>query len=64
MSKFKSPFLAKSPLLEKSLQDKYKELKAKAGNKIRKFLGEPEPTIKDPKDYNPPVKKLSKTKMK
>jgi len=65
MSKFKSPFLAKSPLNEKqSLQTKYKKFKAKAGNKIRKFLGEPEPTIKDPKDYNPPVKKLSKTKMK
>ena len=67
MNKFSSPFMAKSPLNEKqSLQTKYRRFKAKAGNKIRKFLGEPEPTIKDPKDYNPPVKKFkpSKTKMK
>ena len=65
MNKFSSPFMAKSPLNEKqSLQTKYKKFKAKAGNKIRKLLGEPEPTIRDPKDYNPPVKKLNKTKMK
>tara|TARA_B100001059_G_scaffold81503_1_gene79535 strand:+ start:644 stop:844 length:201 start_codon:yes stop_codon:yes gene_type:complete len=63
MSKFTSPFLAKNPLTEKqSLEAKYKELKAKVGSKIRNFLGEPEPTIKDPKDYNPPVEKLNKTR--
>jgi len=62
-SRFASPFMAKSPLKEKqSLQAKYKKFKAKAGNKIRKFLGEPDPTIKDPKDYNPPVEKLNKTR--
>ncbi len=60
MNKFTSPFLAKNPLTEKqSLEAKYKELKAKAGRKIRNFLGEPEPAPKDPKDYNPPVKKLN-----
>ena len=52
MNKFSSPFMAKSPLNEKqSLQTKYKEFKAKAGGKIRRFFGEPEPTIRDPKDY-------------
>ena len=62
MNKFTSPFLAKNPLTEKqSLEAKYKKLKAKAGRKIRNFLGEPEPAIKDPKDYNPPVDKLKKT---
>mgnify|MGYP003139183614 CR=1 FL=1 len=43
-----------------SVIPKVKEIKAKVGGKIRKFLGEPEPTIKKAKDY----KKLSKTKMK
>jgi hypothetical protein len=63
MNKFSSPFMAKSPLKEKqSLQAKYKKFKSKAGNKIRKFLGEPDPAIKDPKDYNPPIEKLKKTK--
>ena len=61
MSQFTSPFLAKSPLSDlQSLQTKYRKFKAIAGSKIRKFLGEPEPTIKKAKDY----KKLSKTKMK
>jgi hypothetical protein len=55
MSKFASPFMAKSPLKEKqSLQSKYRKFKAKAGNKIRKFLGESDPAVKDPKDYNLP----------
>ena len=63
MNKFSSPFMVKSPLKEKqSLQAKYKKFKAKAGNKIRKFFGEPDPVIKDPKDYNPPVEKLNKTR--
>jgi len=61
MSQFTSPFLAKSPLSDlQSLQTKYREFKAKAGGKIRRFFGEPEPIIKDAKDY----KKLNKTKMK
>ena len=63
MNKFSSPFMAKSPLKEKqSLQTKYRELKAKVSGKIRRILGEPEPAIKDPKNYNPPVEKLKKTK--
>ena len=63
MNKFLSPFMAKSPLKEKqSLQTKYRKLKAKVGGKIRRILGEPEPAIKDPKDYNPPVEKLNKTR--
>lgn len=40
------------------LQSTYRKFKAKAGNKIRKFLGEPEPTIRDFKDYDPAVKIL------
>jgi len=40
-----------------SVIPKVKEIKAKAGSTIRKLFGEPEPTIKDPKDYNPPVEK-------
>ena len=52
MNEFTSPFMAKSPLNEKqSLKNKYRKLKAKAGRKIREFFGEPEPTIRDPKDY-------------
>ena len=63
MSKFTSPFLAKSPLKEKqSITNKFRELKTKVGGKIRRILGEPEPAIKDPKDYNPPVEKLNKTR--
>ena len=63
MSKFTSPFLAKSPLKEKqSIQSTFKELKAKVGGKIRRIFGEPDPTIKDPKDYNHPVEKLNKTR--
>ena len=54
MNNFSSPFMAKSPLNEKqSLQTKYRKFKAKAGKKIRKFFGEPEPTIK-------PIKKTTK----
>ena len=43
---------------KQSLQTQYRKFKAKAGSKVRKLLGEPEPTIRDPKDYNPPVKPL------
>ena len=63
--------MAKSPLNEKqSLQTKYRKFKAKTGNKIRKFVSEFEAGFKGdsrpkaPEDYNPPVKELSKTKMK
>ena len=63
MNEFTSPFLAKNPLKEKqSIQTKFREFKAKVGGKIRRILGEPEPVIKDPTNYNPPVEKLKKTK--
>ena len=42
MSQFKSPFMAKSPLND--LQSTYRKVKAKAGRRIRRLLGEPEPT--------------------
>ena len=62
MNEFTSPFLAKNPLNEKqSLETKYREFKAKVSGKIRRILGEPEPVIKDPENYNPPVEKLKKT---
>ena len=55
MGNFTSPFLAKSPLKEKqSIQTKFRKLKAKVGGKIRRILGEPDPTI--------PVEKLNKTR--
>ena len=47
MTKFSSPFMAKSPLNEKqSIQTRWRRFKAKAGNRIRKFLGEPNPPIR------------------
>ena len=42
-----------------SLQTQYRELKAKAGNRVRKFFGQPNPVIK-PKIK---VKVISKKKM-
>ena len=46
MSKFSSPFMAKSPLNEKqSLQTRWRKFKAKAGRRIRKAFGEEEPKI-------------------
>ena len=62
-----SPAKMASPLYQatdekQSLQTKYRKFKAQAGSKIRKLLGEPEPAIRNPKDYNPPVKPLKKTK--
>tara|TARA_R110002050_G_scaffold1200_1_gene8264 strand:- start:218 stop:493 length:276 start_codon:yes stop_codon:yes gene_type:complete len=41
------------------IQTKYRKFKAKAGNKVRKFLGEPNPVIKPKKKV-----KISKKKMK
>ena len=60
MSEFTSPFMAKSPLND--LQSTARKIKAKVGGKIRRILGEPDPTIKDPKDYNRPIEKLNKTR--
>ena len=54
MSKFTSPFLAKSPLSDlQSLQTKYREFKAKAGGKIRRLAG-----------MGPNIPKRSQNKMK
>ena len=36
---------AKNNGIKQSLQTKYRKFKAKAGGKIRRLLGEPEPTI-------------------
>ena len=46
------------------IQTKYRKFKYKAGKKIRKLLGEPEPAIRNPKDYKPAVKNVKKTKVK
>ena len=52
MSKFSSPFMAKSPLNEKqSLQTRWRKFKAKAGKRIRKAFGEEEPQIKKSSEY-------------
>ena len=44
---------------KQSLQTQYRKFKAKAGNKVRKFLGEPNPVTKPKKK----VKAISKKKM-
>ena len=46
MSRFSSPFMAKSPL-----NNRWKEFKAKAGRRVRKFFGAEEPKIKKPSEY-------------
>tara|TARA_R110000744_G_scaffold41745_1_gene94745 strand:+ start:1237 stop:1410 length:174 start_codon:yes stop_codon:yes gene_type:complete len=52
MTKFSSPFMAKSPLNEEqSLQTKLRKLKYKVGKGIRNFLGVKEPKVKKPSEY-------------